>query len=846
MGNTALELFPHNQRAYHAVCSLLMSKGKAAVIHPTGTGKSFIAFRLVLDNLDANFLWLSPSEYIFRMQMENLFESLMGSETEKEVLLQTLNEKLHFMTYTRLMLCTDTDFKRSVDYIILDEFHRCGAAEWGKGVERLLLAYPSAKLLGLSATNIRYLDSRRDMAEEFFDGCVASRMTLGEAVAAKILPAPAYVVSMYSYKEEMGRLQERVRSGRDSSLRKQNEELLEKLRRNLEQADGLATVFGKHMENRQGKYIVFCAGKEHMEEMISHVAEWFCLIDRNPHIYRVSCDEPDAREQFQDFRNDESTYLKLLFCIDMLNEGVHIGGLDGVVLLRPTISPALYLQQIGRCLAAGKGKKSHPVIIDIVNNFESLSSIDGLCVEIEEAAARLPYMENGEGYHGAFRIVDQLKDCRKLFEAINRNLSQPWEVYYQEAEAFYKKEGHLEVKKRYVTEGGLNLGSWVQTQRRVYAGTVAGNLSTEQIRRLDAIGMRWKDKRTEQLEKGIAALTLYVSQNGHGDTGSDYVTKDGFALGKWLCNMRFLHRKGALEEKAASKLEKAGMIWDVSRYRWEEYCKAAEEYKKQFGDLDIPCCYVTEDGKKLGVWLNNQKSSYLGKGKKTCRLDEEQIQKLEALGISWEGKFESSWERKYRLAEEYYIENGNLEIPSTYVYQGENLGKWLNEIRLSRNKKGFSGYMLTEERIKRLDAIGMVWKKEDSWEYRYSLSEAYYRKNGNLDISQQYITDEGIWLGKWIYMQRVQYKKGTLEAWKKERLDRIGMVWGSPAERAFEKGYQALEQYLAQNKEKQIAKDFIMPDGYRLGSWVYRQKRKKKEGKLTGEQAEKLEILEYV
>ena len=145
-----MELFPHNQRAYHAVCSLLMSKGKAAVIHPTGTGKSFIAFRLVLDNLDANFLWLSPSEYIFRMQMENLFESLMGSETEKEVLLQTLNEKLHFMTYTRLTLCTDTDFKRSVDYIILDEFHRCGAAEWGKGVERLLLAYPSAKLLGLS------------------------------------------------------------------------------------------------------------------------------------------------------------------------------------------------------------------------------------------------------------------------------------------------------------------------------------------------------------------------------------------------------------------------------------------------------------------------------------------------------------------------------------------------------------------------------------------------------------------------------------------------------------------------------------------------------------------------
>ena len=66
----------------------------------------------------------------------------------------------------------------------------------GQGVQRLLAAYPRAGLLGLSATNVRYLDNRRDMAQELFEGHIASYMTLGEAVVRGILPAPVYVLSL--------------------------------------------------------------------------------------------------------------------------------------------------------------------------------------------------------------------------------------------------------------------------------------------------------------------------------------------------------------------------------------------------------------------------------------------------------------------------------------------------------------------------------------------------------------------------------------------------------------------------------------------------------------------------
>ena len=154
----SIQLFKHNQTAYESTLSLLEKKGKAAVIHPTGTGKSFIGFRLAEDYPDKNICWLSPSEYIYKTQLENL-----QRESGEEKL-----QNICFLTYARLMNMNEDELEElAADYIILDEFHRCGAAEWGKGVTRLLERYPAAPVLGLSATNIRYLDNCRDMADLF-------------------------------------------------------------------------------------------------------------------------------------------------------------------------------------------------------------------------------------------------------------------------------------------------------------------------------------------------------------------------------------------------------------------------------------------------------------------------------------------------------------------------------------------------------------------------------------------------------------------------------------------------------------------------------------------------------
>ena len=251
-------LYSHNEQAYRAALSMLAETGKAAIVHPTGTGKSFIGFKLCEDNPDKTVLWLSPSEYIFKTQLENL--KAAGGDEPKNI---------RFLTYAKLMNLSEEEIKEiKPDLCVWDEYHRAGASQWQLGVQRFLKLFPDVPVLGLTATAIRYLDDQRDMSEELFDGNVASEMTLGEAIVRGILNPPKYVLSVFSYQKDLEKYERRVRTAKSKAIRDAAEKYLEALRRALDKADGLDVIFDKHMTDRTGKYIVFCANKEHMDEMI--------------------------------------------------------------------------------------------------------------------------------------------------------------------------------------------------------------------------------------------------------------------------------------------------------------------------------------------------------------------------------------------------------------------------------------------------------------------------------------------------------------------------------------------------------------------------------------------------
>ena len=750
VNKVALRLFEHNEKAYHAAVRMMEQYGKAAIVHPTGTGKSYIAFKLVEDNPEKVVIWLSPSEYIFKTQLE----SLKRNDPDFPL------KNVHFYTYAKLMCCTQAQLDdiaaQKPAYIILDEFHRAGAECWGESTAALLKLCPNAKLLSLTATNIRYLDNNRDMAEELFDGHIANEMTLGEAIVRGILPAPNYVTTVYQYQKDLARYQTRVDNLRSAGIQDVNQKYLDALRRALEQADGLDRVFAHHITNKSGKYIVFCANKEHMDEMISHVPEWFAKVNAEVAVYEAYSDDPGTDKAFADFKADESDKLKLLFCIDMLNEGVHVEDISGVILFRPTISPIIYKQQIGRALTAGEN--STPLILDVVNNFEGLCSIAGLQGEMQEAVYRLN--ANGEGdkiVTERFEVVEQMHDCRVLFERLQASLSSSWDHYFSEASIYYAEHGNLNIPKRYTTPAGLSLGEWLTTQRRVRAGQIPGNLTEQQIARLDSIGMEWGNRNDAAWERGLEKARKFREQFGNLQVPAKYRTKNGYLLGRWINNARKCRNDGKLTEERIRQLDQLGMIWSVFDAKWEQGYALAMNYAAEHGDLNVPVNYTTEEGEKLGAWILNQRTAYTKE-----MLSQDQIGRLEKIGIYWGNRNERQWNEVYGAAKRYFEANGNLDVPVAYVSpEGYALGKWVRRQQYAYRNPEKSNAILSQERIELLDAIGMQWEKPDPWQHRYELAQEYKRCHGNLDIPAKYKTADGIWLSRWVYNQKRLLQSGS-------------------------------------------------------------------------------------
>ena len=751
-----IKLYSHNQQAYDLAVTMLEDTKKAAIVHPTGTGKSFIAFKLCEDHPDKTICWLSPSEYIFSTQLENLYQATNGFKPNNIV----------FFTYAKLMGMSKEEIQAiHPDYIVLDEYHRAGATYWQKGVEQLLFTYADVPVLGLSATNIRYLDNQRDMAQELFDGNIASQMSLGEAIVRGILNPPKYVLSMYYYQNTLEKYERRVKKTKSKVARDNAEKCLEELRRTLEKAEGLDVIFKKHMTDPHGKYIVFCSNKEHMDQMMKHT-EWFSKLDKELHMYSVYSSDPGADKAFKDFKEDsDNNHLRLLYCIDALNEGIHVDDISGVILLRPTVSPIVYKQQIGRALSASK--KTNAVIFDIVLNIENIYSIDSIKEEMQVATSY--YRSLGEAdqiINEKFKIIDEVRNCRELFEKLNDALTATWDMYYASAKQYYKENGNLEVPARYITEEGYALGSWLNNQKAIHKGTIVGKLTEDQIQKLNSIGMIW-DSLDYFWEQNFKLAKEYYLTYGNLDIPTNYKSTDGKHLGNWILRQRQLYKSNSLTDEQIKKLDSIDMDWmDRVDRVWENGFIEAKNYSEEYGNLSVPKNYRSNTDFPLGIWIQRQRSLY-----KNNKISEDRFKRLTDIGMKWNL---DNWKFRFDLVKKYYEEHGNINISQKEVIQGVWIGKWIVS-----QKKAMESGKLTNEQIEMLKTLPMeeVGRKDNRWWSMYEEAKKYYLKFGNLNVPMDYITSSGKKLSDWIIRQRRNNKLGKMPLEHKEKLDDIGFIW---------------------------------------------------------------------
>ena len=400
---------------------------KTCVIHPTGTGKSYLI--AAVSESYKKVLILAPNIFVLG-QVESV---------------TNWHPTIDYMTYAYL---NSRGSDKQYDLIVLDEFHRAGATEWGEAV-KTLLSQQHGKVFGTTATPIRYLDEGRNMAEEIFDGNIASQMSIGEAWNRNILPIPTYVTGLFDFKNTAEEVCERIKAAKRINDKDERLRQLAQFELDWERSDGMPQVIRKHISRDTKRVIVFCNSVKHLNTMKPTIAEWFkqaglAVAD----IYSI-CHETDSEntDQMEAFEQDTNDGVKIMLAVNMLNEGVHIPRVDAVIMLRTTASRIIDMQQLGRCLTAAN--TARPVVLDMVDNISNANVIGNIKDEFE-ALEQQDYEKDGEHKKTPrqFTITDYTQGIQKVVEKLTEGTARiiPLCERLENIERFVKEHGRLPIE----------------------------------------------------------------------------------------------------------------------------------------------------------------------------------------------------------------------------------------------------------------------------------------------------------------------------------------------------------------------------------------------------------------
>ncbi len=666
--------------------------------------------------------------------------------------------------------------------------------------------------------------------------------------------------------------------------------------------------------------------KNDIDTIMTEVREWFSDYDVEFYKTTSKNKEQgkqnrDAFYSNVDLKGNSTKHkLRIMFAINQYNEGVHAPGVDGVILGRSTSSDIVFFEQIGRALSVKENTKERyeeyqnlsrsellevaqkqntqvtsnmtkdeiierllsPVIIDLTNNIEYIEELENnLKDRVKEIQKSLGHNKREIKIRNL--NFDIMVENKNLFEILRyvRDRLRPntWKLNYLLAKIYFEKYGSLEIKQNFKTlngidydENGYNFGIWLTNQRQMYK---KGKLSKERIELLKQIGMRFEIvyNIVDWAEMYMLAEiyfkkygSLEIKQNFKTLNGIDY-DENGYNLGWWLVRQRQMYKKSKLSKEREKLLEKIGMRFETrdNDEVWTRMYKLTEMYFKKYGNLEISKKFKTlngtdedENGYNLGGWLLSQRQMY-----KKSKLSKEREELLEKIGMRFETRDNDEvWNQMYMLAELYFKEYGNLEIPYKFKTlngtdedeNGYNLGVWL-----VRQRQRHKISKLSKEREKLLEKIGMRFETRDNdevWTRMYKLTETYFKKYGNLEIKQNFKTlngidydENGYNLGQWQSCQRQMYKKSKLSKERKDLLEKIGMRFETRGnDEVWNQMYMLAELYFKEYGNLEISKKFKTlngtdedENGYNLGIWLVNQRQMYKKGKLSPERKELLD-----
>lgn len=808
----SMTLNPVNEAAFQKAVQSLETLNRAAVFHPTGTGKSCIAWKVVEAHPQTTFFWLVAGAQRLALRQAELTRYNGG----------TLPGNVRFCDCEKLAAATPEQWVRLGEQkpgcIVLDCYHELSAVCWAQSVQKLLRMCPQAKVLGLGVPNGAPVCAA---AQELFADCIVSHMTVAEAMAAGTMPVPsAYAALLWPQEEELATLRARIKNlcmpKGDTSLRVQYEELSWSLR----QVENLTVLLPRLLSDTSGHYLVLFESAAYQEKLGTELEQLLRTVDPAVRFYAAdhACFADSAA--VETFLSDTAPGPKVLLCVNAPGVQQPLEGLAGVILVRQSSLMSTFKQMLCRALVAA-GSRSVPVF-DLVAQFEGLGNGRTLQRDCTEAMTKAGSKTPG------FRQERPMQQTYRLYGKLRREMEARWEVLCQAAAAAAAKEGTLELPRSYTIHSGVPVGKWLELQRQVQAGQRPGRLTAEQAAKLEKLGIRWNHRLEAAWEKGFASAQKYRTEHGDLLVPVRYRDKNDFALGEWIVYNRQRYLGGNLTQNRIERLEAIGMVWSTSNDLWEQNYAAATQYYLEHGDLEVPIKYETPSGFGLGVWLGAQRAAH-----KAGELPQEQVERLDALGMDWTNRNDRKWMSLYDVAAAYYHEHGNLNVPSEYVTpDGVLLGKWVARQRYAYLNPDRSSARVTPERKALLDKLGMVWEKYDPWQERYDLALAYKTEHGDLEIPSVYKTADGVWLGSWVNRQRQALNSGS-SALSSERRKLLRTLFkgerrpsdpaadhGTVREANWERNFRSAARYARKYKHLLVPASYVDSDGVRLGVWI--------------------------
>ena len=360
----SMTLNPVNEAAFQKAVQSLETLNRAAVFHPTGTGKSCIAWKVVEAHPQTTFFWLVAGAQRLALRQAELTRYNGG----------TLPGNVRFCDCEKLAAATPEQWVRLGEQkpgcIVLDCYHELSAVCWAQSVQKLLRMCPQAKVLGLGVPNGAPVCAA---AQELFADCIVSHMTVAEAMAAGTMPVPsAYAALLWPQEEELATLRARIKNlcmpKGDTSLRVQYEELSWSLR----QVENLTVLLPRLLSDTSGHYLVLFESAAYQEKLGTELEQLLRTVDPAVRFYAAdhACFADSAA--VETFLSDTAPGPKVLLCVNAPGVQQPLEGLAGVILVRQSSLMSTFKQMLCRALVAA-GSRSVPVF-DLVAQFEGLGN----------------------------------------------------------------------------------------------------------------------------------------------------------------------------------------------------------------------------------------------------------------------------------------------------------------------------------------------------------------------------------------------------------------------------------------------------------------------------------------